>query len=269
MWRRVWSSSGTFAGTMMAQESPMVSTRLPCPVGPTSSFSYSTATSSPPSSSSRLLLRSLNGILSLPLSSSQSSCVPWLGATRVPVPSSLQFWYWLELYEAPIFSVGSSMEKLALKSLSSQAKVGGTVLSIAGAFIVTFYKGQLLTVSSTLHLPPHSSWGPWRSSSGITPVVLIIMFHINLFGTVFAALLSLIAVRDPELWALKWCSEAFLRCPTMPWQLAWGSGDRGRILSVMWGKAKEVEDMASGPLNAGEALPQTSHKIPLLAAQQS
>ncbi|XP_031399720.1 WAT1-related protein At3g28080-like isoform X2 [Punica granatum] len=161
MWRRVWSSSGTFAGTMMAQESPMVSTRLPCPVGPTSSFSYSTATSSPPSSSSRLLLRSLNGILSLPLSSSQSSCVPWLGATRVPVPSSLQFWYWLELYEAPIFSVGSSMEKLALKSLSSQAKVGGTVLSIAGAFIVTFYKGQLLTVSSTLHLPPHSSWGPW------------------------------------------------------------------------------------------------------------
>ena len=33
------------------------------------------------------------------------------------------------------------MEELALRSTSSQAKIIGTIVSISGAFIVTFYKG--------------------------------------------------------------------------------------------------------------------------------
>lgn len=50
------------------------------------------------------------------------------------------------------------MERLVWKSLSSQAKVVGTVASIAGAFIVTFYKGQPLLTTPKLHLPLLSGW---------------------------------------------------------------------------------------------------------------
>ena len=57
------------------------------------------------------------------------------------------------------------MEKVALKSRSSQAKILGTIVSISGAFIVTLYKGPpLLGFSSPsdsyLHLPvsQYSNW---------------------------------------------------------------------------------------------------------------
>jgi len=46
------------------------------------------------------------------------------------------------------------MEKLAAKSRSSNAKVIGSIISIAGAFVLTFYKGQSITNSSYTH---HSS----------------------------------------------------------------------------------------------------------------
>ncbi|PKI36897.1 hypothetical protein CRG98_042712 [Punica granatum] len=140
-----------------------------------------------------------------------------------PLTSCILFTIFLRSLVGSYIFGGFKHGKLALKSLSGQAKVGGTVASIAGALIITFYKGHPLTVSTTLklHLPSHSSWvlvgffvageALMISSSYILqafilrdyPVVLIIMFHINLFGTIFAALLSLIAVRDPELCALK------------------------------------------------------------------
>ena len=46
------------------------------------------------------------------------------------------------------------MEKVAAKSRSSQAKVIGSIISIAGAFVVTFYKGPSINVAQThLSLP--------------------------------------------------------------------------------------------------------------------
>lgn len=57
------------------------------------------------------------------------------------------------------------MEKLEWSSSSSRAKLLGTIVSISGAFVVTFYKGPpimrtpLLTVSSSqLLLSPQLSW---------------------------------------------------------------------------------------------------------------
>jgi hypothetical protein len=45
------------------------------------------------------------------------------------------------------------MEKLVAKSRSSNAKVLGSIVSIAGAFVLTFYKGPSIMNSSSLHLP--------------------------------------------------------------------------------------------------------------------
>lgn len=43
------------------------------------------------------------------------------------------------------------MEKLAAKSRSSQAKVMGSIISISGAFVLTFYKGPPI-VNAHKHL---------------------------------------------------------------------------------------------------------------------
>lgn len=48
------------------------------------------------------------------------------------------------------------MEKIAFKSRTTQAKVLGSITSISGAFIVTFYKGPSIFIahdSPSLHLP--------------------------------------------------------------------------------------------------------------------
>ncbi|XVF44058.1 hypothetical protein PTKIN_Ptkin02bG0089900 [Pterospermum kingtungense] len=57
------------------------------------------------------------------------------------------------------------MEQLKWRSTSSQAKVLGTIISITGAFVVTFYKGPIiLSVQSLVLLPhqllfsPHLNW---------------------------------------------------------------------------------------------------------------
>ena len=45
------------------------------------------------------------------------------------------------------------MEKLTAKSRSSNAKVMGSIISIAGAFVLTFYKGPSIMNSPSLHQP--------------------------------------------------------------------------------------------------------------------
>ncbi|KAG4911524.1 WAT1-related protein [Glycine max] len=51
-----------------------------------------------------------------------------------------------------ILAVICRMEKLAAKSRSSQAKVIGSIISIAGAFVLTFYKGPSI-INALTHLP--------------------------------------------------------------------------------------------------------------------
>lgn len=49
------------------------------------------------------------------------------------------------------------MERIALKGRSSQAKVLGTIVSIAGAFIVTLYKGPPIIIASSQSISLHQS----------------------------------------------------------------------------------------------------------------
>ncbi|KAL2240493.1 UNVERIFIED_CONTAM: WAT1-related protein [Sesamum indicum] len=76
------------------------------------------------------------------------------------------------------------MEKLALSSKSSRAKVVGTVVSISGAFVVTFYKGPSISSSSStpvsLHQTVHSSQSNWMIGSLFLAVeyVLVAVWYI-------------------------------------------------------------------------------------------
>jgi len=52
------------------------------------------------------------------------------------------------------------MEKIAIKSRTTQAKVWGSIISISGAFIVTFYKGKSIIIahnSPSIHLQQSNS----------------------------------------------------------------------------------------------------------------
>ncbi|KAK6133719.1 hypothetical protein DH2020_032629 [Rehmannia glutinosa] len=120
------------------------------------------------------------------------------------------------------------MEKLACRSSSFLAKTVGTVVSIAGAFIVTLYKGpQILTLQSSpkfhyeyLHIP-QSNWiigglflaADCAVASGYIivqaailkkyPAELIIVFFYCFFAAILSMLVSLIVDRDPSAWALQ------------------------------------------------------------------
>ncbi|KAI3452764.1 hypothetical protein Pfo_009427 [Paulownia fortunei] len=127
-----------------------------------------------------------------------------------------------------ILAVIFRMEKLACRSSSFLAKTIGTVVSIAGAFVVTLYKGpQILTLqsSSKLHYEhihiPQSSWiigglflaADCAVSSGyiivqasilkIYPAELIIVFFYCFFAAILSTVVSLIVDRDLSAWALQ------------------------------------------------------------------
>ncbi|KAL0450635.1 UNVERIFIED_CONTAM: WAT1-related protein [Sesamum latifolium] len=83
-----------------------------------------------------------------------------------------------------VLAVIFRMEKLALSSKSSRAKVVGTVVSISGAFVVTFYKGPSISSSSStpvsLHQSVHSSQSNWMIGSLFLAVeyVLVAVWYI-------------------------------------------------------------------------------------------
>ncbi|GFP98906.1 wat1-related protein at3g28050 [Phtheirospermum japonicum] len=83
------------------------------------------------------------------------------------------------------------MEKVALSSTSSRAKVIGTIVSISGAFMVTFYKGPSINAPPSSPVSPHlslhssSSQSNWMIGSlflaveyFLVPVWYIIQAHI-------------------------------------------------------------------------------------------
>ncbi|PWA44677.1 eamA domain, WAT1-related protein [Artemisia annua] len=54
-----------------------------------------------------------------------------------------------------VMAVLCRMEKLDLKKVRSQAKVIGTVLTVAGAMLMTLYKGNVVELIWTKHVHPH------------------------------------------------------------------------------------------------------------------
>ncbi|KAK4393026.1 WAT1-related protein [Sesamum angolense] len=83
-----------------------------------------------------------------------------------------------------VLAVIFRMEKLALSTKSSRAKVVGTVVSISGAFVVTFYKGPSISSSSStpvsLHQSVHSKQSNWMIGSLFLAVeyVLVAIWYI-------------------------------------------------------------------------------------------
>ncbi|XP_058194067.1 WAT1-related protein At3g28050-like [Rhododendron vialii] len=129
----------------------------------------------------------------------------------------------------------SGMEKLDLKSKSSQAKCIGTIVSILGAFTVTFYKGPPIIFGSpssisVLHeqavqfqspVVPQQNWviGGFLIASGsfILAILIIVQTWImkdypaplmvtllgNSFTSILATAVALILERDPNAWKLR------------------------------------------------------------------
>ncbi|KAK2636413.1 hypothetical protein Ddye_031205 [Dipteronia dyeriana] len=113
------------------------------------------------------------------------------------------------------------MEKLNWRSKSSQAKSIGTIVAIAGAFVITFYKGPLLLKTFSGSSTTRSNWilgGFFLASDAFLSStwyilqalilrnftsVLILMLFTSFFGTILAAIFSLIVVVDSSAWNLK------------------------------------------------------------------
>jgi len=128
-----------------------------------------------------------------------------------------------------ILACVGGMEKLQLKSKSSQAKSIGTIISILGAFTVTFYKGPAIIFPSPssislhelLQSPPQQYWvfGGFLIASGSfsLAVLMIVQTWImkdypapvmvtllgNVFTSIFATTVALILERDPNPWKLR------------------------------------------------------------------
>ncbi|WJX88612.1 hypothetical protein P8452_70681 [Trifolium repens] len=128
-----------------------------------------------------------------------------------------------------VLAVIFRMEKLDVGSSISQIKIVGTVVSISGAFLVTFYKGAPIGSFQTRHssqplvslLAETSNWvtgGLFLAIASISlavwniaqaailkgyPSQLTIVAFYCLFGTFQCAILSLIVVKDPSSWKLS------------------------------------------------------------------
>ncbi|XP_021912520.1 WAT1-related protein At5g40240-like isoform X1 [Carica papaya] len=126
-----------------------------------------------------------------------------------------------------ILAVIFRMERLEWRSFSSIAKSVGTVLSITGAFIVTFYKGLPLLMtssmskSSRLLLLQLSEWvtgglllaiscvlaSAWLIIQASVlkkyPLALIVVSYYCLFVAIQSAIVSLVMERDLSAWSLK------------------------------------------------------------------
>ncbi|KAJ7974530.1 WAT1-related protein [Quillaja saponaria] len=122
------------------------------------------------------------------------------------------------------------METLSLRKSSTQAKMLGTIVSISGALVVVLYKGPTilstpsLSPSLSLHYPlqsPQTSWilgGLLLAAQYLllsmwyivqTHVMkfysaeLVVVFLYNLFGTIIAAPVCLIAETNWSAWRLR------------------------------------------------------------------
>ncbi|PIN23556.1 hypothetical protein CDL12_03719 [Handroanthus impetiginosus] len=120
------------------------------------------------------------------------------------------------------------MEKLAFSSTSSRAKVVGTIVSISGAFIVTFYKGPSINASPSspvsLHQSLHSSQSNWMIGSLFLaveyflvpvwyiiqtyimkeyPAELTVVFLYTSYVSILAAIVGFFAEPDSSKWIIK------------------------------------------------------------------
>ncbi|KAJ6965577.1 hypothetical protein NC652_003453 [Populus alba x Populus x berolinensis] len=120
------------------------------------------------------------------------------------------------------------MERVALRRTSSQAKLLGTILSIAGAFVVTLYKGPPIIISPTSSVPLsqhlHSTNSNWIVGGMLLtgeyvlvplwyilqtqimkeyPAELTVVFFYNLTVSIIAAIVALITEGTSSAWLVR------------------------------------------------------------------
>ncbi|XP_004304597.1 PREDICTED: WAT1-related protein At5g40240-like [Fragaria vesca subsp. vesca] len=122
------------------------------------------------------------------------------------------------------------MEKLNLRQTSGQAKSLGTIISVGGALIVTFYKGPAVLMASLKHAgfknqhihSQHSAWvfgglllaiqcvvsSSWNIAQAATvkdyPEKMTIVFFYTLFLTIQCSVISLfVEWKNPSAWKLE------------------------------------------------------------------
>lgn len=120
-----------------------------------------------------------------------------------------------------MLTVSFRLEKLVWRSKSSQAKIIGTVISIAGAFVVTFYKGPVVIKAQFLTVSPQFKWilgaiflateafmiSAWYLLQTMIlkmfPEILTVMFYLSFFTTIISAIYSFLLVKDTSAWKLR------------------------------------------------------------------
>lgn len=128
-----------------------------------------------------------------------------------------------------ILAVIFRMEKIQLKRSSTRAKVLGTVVSIAGAFVVTLYKGPKILAPTTstpnfLHQPLGSSQSNWMLGGLFLtteyflvpmwyivqtwimkeyPAEVTVVFFYNLCVSILAGIVGFFSEPDSNKWIIK------------------------------------------------------------------
>ncbi|CAK9308912.1 unnamed protein product [Citrullus colocynthis] len=188
-----------------------------------------------------------------------------------------------------ILAIIFRMEKVVLKSNSSQAKVMGTIISIIGAFVVTFYKGPRIMFSSepislSLHHHPQlsSSDSDWVIGSLLLtaeyilvplwyivqtkimkeyPEEATVIFFYNLTVAIIAAVVGVIFETDPSAWILRQntalasvlCSGLFGSCLNNTVH-TWALRLKGPVFVAMFKPLSIVVAIVMGVLFLGDSL---------------
>ncbi|XP_008458740.2 WAT1-related protein At3g28050-like [Cucumis melo] len=190
-----------------------------------------------------------------------------------------------------ILAIIFRMEKVVLKSNSSQAKVMGTIISISGAFVVTFYKGPRIIFSSspTISLSLHhnsqqlsSSDSNWVIGSLLLtaeyilvplwyivqtkimkeyPEEATVVFFYNLTVGIIAAFVGFILEKDPSAWILRQntalasvlCSGLFGSCLNNTVH-TWALRLKGPVFVAMFKPLSIVVAIVMGVLFLGDSL---------------
>ncbi|QCD90607.1 WAT1-related protein [Vigna unguiculata] len=181
-----------------------------------------------------------------------------------------------------IFALFSRMENLNLKQHSCQAKVMGTVVSIAGAFIVTLYKGTPLNFSllrNGTYLSTQSDWiigGFLLAISSLCISVLLIVqtsavkeYPEELVITttccsmvvILSAIVALFAEGNPKAWIFTSHKEfiavfysAIFVVSMRSVVCTWGCRKKGPVYVAMFNPLGMVIALGMGVIFLGESL---------------
>ncbi|CAN1187585.1 WAT1-related protein At3g28050 [Linum perenne] len=159
------------------------------------------------------------------------------------------------------------MEKLDYKLRSSQAKLIGTLVSIAGALIITLYKGHQFTgMLAEIEIPS----GSFCIAIGFAtvswilkdyPEDVMVMFLCNIMVMPISTAVSLCFVHDPSSWAIRMNIGLLaiaingILCIAMKGTVhTWACRKKGPVYVAMFKPLGMVIAMALGILFLGDAV---------------